>query len=363
MEVNTMANFCKQCGAALNEGAKFCKECGKAVEVQVTPQQPAAQPAPTYTPPVQQKVQGAAQTAQKAASVVSQLTGGGTWNASASAGVMTLGGNSPINAIGAAGGAVSGALQALNPIKVLFSGATGVVKGIGAAFKDKKKWLPAIILAVTWICLTLLPMLGINPVPMQFISWLTFAQGGMRGGIGGAALGTATGFLGGVIGKGIFAGLITSFVTALIQRQNPLKSIGGGFGRMFSAFNFKQPGSIGPMLLGAGIALIGYNFMAGTASLTGTMAGIAALVMTLKSLGSRAGFLRNLLGGLLAKKKQIDTTAVNTCMAGMASGFAVSIPLSAIPWAYTPYAAGAVLFVAGIILAIALKNNKEVAAA
>ena len=132
---------------------------------------------------------------------------------------------------------------------------------------------------------------------------------------------------------------------------------------MFQALSFKQSGSIGPMLLGAGIALIGYNFMTGTASLSGTMAGIAALLMTVKSLGSRAGFLRNLLGGLLAKNKRIDTSAVNTCMAGMVSGFALSVPMSVIPWAYTPYAVGAALLVAGLILFIALGSNKEVAAA
>jgi len=347
-----MAKFCKHCGAAVADGSKFCKGCGKMVEEQTVPQS-------DYTPPpVQHQTQGA----KMAASVVSQIMGGGTFNASASAGVMTLGGDSPISPFGSAGGAVGDALQALNPVKVLVSGAIGVIKGIGAAFKDKKKWLPAIILAVTWILLTLLPMFGINPVPMQFLSWLTFAQGGMRGGIGGAALSTATGFLGGVLGKGVFAGLITSFITALIHKQNPLKSIGGGFGQMFSMFSLKDKSNIGFMLMGTGIAFVGYNFMAGTASLTGTMAGIAAFLMTLKSLGSGAGFLRNLLGGFFAKNKKVNTQAVNTVMAGMASGFALSIPLSIVPWAFTPYAVGAVLLIAGIVLAIVLKNNKEVAA-
>lgn len=44
-----------------------------------------------------------------------------------------------------------------NPVKVLFSGAWNFIRGIGAAFKDKKKWIPALILAVTWFVLTLLP--------------------------------------------------------------------------------------------------------------------------------------------------------------------------------------------------------------
>ena len=347
-----MAKFCKHCGAAVADGSKFCKGCGKAVEEQAAPQQPAVQPPKQNTT---QNAQGAAQTVKTTASVVSTITGGGTFNASATAGVMILGGNFPISAVG-------GVMQALNPVKALVSGAVGVIKGVGAAFKDKKKLLPAVILAVTWILLTLLPAFGFNPIPMQWLSWLTFAQGGMRGGIGGAAVGTATGFLGGILGKGLFAGLITSIVTAVIRKQNPFKSIGGGFGRMFSAFNFKDKGNIGFILTGAGIALIGYNFMAGTASLTGTMAAIAAFLMTLKALGGTSGFLRNLLGGFVAKNKQVNTGAVNTLMAGMASGFALSAPLSAVPWAYTPYAAGAVIFIAGIVLAIVLKNKKEVTA-
>jgi len=357
-----MAQYCKHCGLDVSDGAKFCNKCGKAVEAQSTPQQQAQQQPQTVAQPAEKSAKKAREAAQTAAAVVSQITGGGTFNASASSGVMTLGRNSPISAFGVVGVAVGGAMQALHPVKVLFSGAVGVIKGVGAAFKNKKKLLPAIILAVTWILLTLLPALGINPVPIQWLSWLTFAQGGMRGGIGNAAVGAATGFLGGILGKGLFAGLITSIVTAVIRKQNPFKSIGGGFGRMFSAFNFKDKGSIGFMLTGAGIAFIGYNFMAGTASLTGTMAAIAAFLMTLKSLGSGAGFLRNLLGGFFAKNKKVNTQAVNTVMAGMASGFAFSVPLSAVPWAYTPYAAGAVLFIAGIVLAIVLKNNKEVAA-
>jgi len=357
-----MAKFCKQCGAELGEGSNFCKSCGTAVAAQDERNHAAQQPQQNTT----QKAQGTTQTAQKAVSAVSQLIGGGNFYASASAGVMTFGGDSPIStlgsALGSAGGAAGGALQALSPAKVLISGATGVVKGIGAAFKDKKKLLPAVILAATWIVLTLLPALGINPIPMQWLSWLTFAQGGMRGGIGGAALGTVTGFLGGVLGKGIFAGLITAFITAIIHKRSPLKSISDGFRHLLPAFNFKDKSNIGFVLTGAGLAFIGYNFMAGTASLTGTMAGIAAFLMTLKALGGKAGFLRDLLGGFLAKNKKEDTGAVNAVIAGMASGFALSVPLSLTPWVFAPYAAGAASLITGIVLSIVLNNNKEVAA-
>jgi len=329
---------------------------------QESPRLQTAAPAQEETVKTAQNTRSASQTTKKAASAVSQITGGGTFNASSSTGAMTLGNNFRIPALGAAGGVAGGVIQALSPFKVLFSGAIGAVKGIGAAFKDKKKWIPAFILAVIWTFLILLPALGINPIPVRFLSWLTFAQGGIRGGIGGAVLGTMTGFLGGVLGKMIFAGLITSFIMALAHKQNPFKSIGGGVGRMFSASNFKEKNGISYLLTGAGIAFIGYNFMAGTASFSGTMAGIAALLLTLKSLGSDAGFLRDLVGGLFAKNKMVNTQTVNTVLAGMASGFALSLPLSVIPWAYTPYVAGVLMLIAGLVLKIGLKNNKKAVA-
>ena len=93
------------------------------------------------------------------------------------------------------------------------------------------------------------------------------------------------------------------------------------------------------------------------------MAGVAAFIITLKALNSRAGFLRSLLGGFFAKKKRVNTQAVNTCMAGMATGFALSVPLSAVSLVYAPYVLGAVLAVVGIILAITLGNKKELTAA
>ncbi|MBQ7718389.1 MAG: zinc-ribbon domain-containing protein [Clostridia bacterium] len=46
-----MANFCSNCGTALNEGVKFCPECGESVQQNITPQAaPPAQPdaAPSY---------------------------------------------------------------------------------------------------------------------------------------------------------------------------------------------------------------------------------------------------------------------------------------------------------------------------
>jgi hypothetical protein len=256
------------------------------------------------------------------------------------------------------GGAIAGALgvapsmlQAINPFKTLFSAFGNLLKCLFTAFKPKNfiRLLLALFMALIWVAPIAFPNSGINPENSPWLSWLTFAQGGLQSG--------AAGFIGDLFGKGITAGVVIGLLTSPI---NTIKSFGGGFGKMFSSPGFKQPG---PMLLGMGIALIGYNFMAGAATPGGTMASIAALIVTLKALGSRAGFLRNLLGGFFAKNKRVNAAHVNTCMAGIATGFALSVPLSAMQWHYAPYIIGAILAVVGLILAIASGNKQEVAAA
>ena len=251
-------------------------------------------------------------------------------------------------------GGASSALKQINPLKTLGSGILSLVKNLGSAFKPRNiiRLVLALLIALFWAAPTMFPFIADNYGLNQLVSWLTFAQGGAQGGV--------SGVLGGLFGKGLTAATVISLVTS---PKKTLMSVGGGFGKVFKAFNFKQPGSIGPMLLGVGVALVGYNFMVGSASLAGAMAAVSALVMTLRSLNNRSGFMKNLLGGFFAKNKKVDKQAINTCMAGMATGFALSALLSAMPWAYAPYVIGVILLVVGLVLAIVLRSNKEVVAA
>jgi hypothetical protein len=41
----------------------------------------------------------------------------------------------------------------------------GLFRGFGAAIKDKKRLIPALILALIWFILTLLPSLASTPLP------------------------------------------------------------------------------------------------------------------------------------------------------------------------------------------------------
>ncbi len=332
-----MARFCTKCGASLNEDAKFCTGCGSVAELEQTAQiNKEAPPKSTVNP------QAAVRQAQSAVNTVSKLTGV-SLAAPSVAGEAALGGGfNPMSTVS----------QIAGPFAELFGGISRIFKGFAAAFKNKKALIPAIILAVTWIGLTLLPMLGVNPLPVQLLSALTFAQGGMSN--------NALGIVGGLLGKGMFA---TLFVSLFNGRLN---GMGRGLKDTFSAFKNKTAGQLGMLLAGAGLALVTYNFIAGYASLWQGMAGVSGLLLSLRALGGGNGFIRKIFTSLTAKKtsngKVANTAALNQILAGLTTGFALSLVLSAIPWGYTPYCVGGAALLAGAVLALVGGGKKEAAA-
>lgn len=343
-----MSKFCKNCGAQLDSEAKFCSICGASAEIQgPVPEQTDIPMEPSLSR--QTSAAKANSTAVQGMHSITQLSGG-VIAAPVGAGEIIFDAEIP---------QIAGELiQVINPLKVLFSGAWNVIRGIGAAFKDKKKWIPALIMAVTWFVLTLLPNLGFNPNWIQALSWLTFA----RGGLGMTENPELIHIAGGIVGKGIVASLIFS----LFSGGKPLRKIWSGFKTMFSSYACKGIGQIGTLLIGIGLALVFYNFMAGFASLSMSMAGISAWLLSLRALGSQTGFLRKFFGGLTAKKtaagKSVDSSTVNRIIGGLATGFLLSVPLSAINITNLPYISGGVVFFSGIILVIAEKTKKEAGA-
>lgn len=314
-----MSKFCKSCGTSLDENIRFCHACGTEAVI--------SQPVQKQQTPIDYQ--------------------GGFIAAPSGSGEIIFAGVMPKLS--------EEIIPVPNPIKVLFSGAWNVIRGIGAAFKDKKKWIPALIMAVIWFVLTLLPNLGFNPRWIQGLSWLTFA----RGGLGMSENPEWINIVGGIVGKGIVASLIFS----LFSGGNPLRKMESGFKTMFSSYALKNIEQGGTLLIGIGLSLIFYNFMTGFASLSMSMAGISALLLSLKALGSRTGFLRKFFGGLTAKKttngKLIDTLTVNRIIAGLATGFMLSIPLSALNIFSLPYILGGIILAIGIVLIIVGKSKKE----
>lgn len=314
-----MSKFCKNCGAQLKPGVKFCASCG--TETQVA---------------------GAQTLAVPSVGAATKMTANAAF-APASAGEVCFAHALPEDFS-----------TTIGLFKCLFQGLTGLFRGFGATFKDKKRWIPALILALTWFILTLLPLLGVNPMPVRLLSFLTFAQGGTSGGLWGV--------MGGVVGKGVFAYFLMSLVTPPTRGQKPFAGIGGGLKEILPALGAKSLAQFAPILMGVGAALIGYNFMTGTASLQNSMAGIAALLLSLRALSGRAGFLRNFLSTLMPKKaskRNLNTGEVNRIIAGMAAGFAIGVPLSAVRFTCVGIILGITAVFAGIILYIIAGRAKE----
>lgn len=358
---------CPACGEEIGAGKRFCRKCG----AQVAGAAPAPQPAPIravpprqqdpaqavpaqHTPqakptspaqgmPVPQGVQGAVTQVRQAAQAVGAVARlGGDILAPATGGELSFDLTLP-----APGGAASGVMTAVGTGKTLLGGLTGVFRGFAGAFQNPKALITALVLGALWLAQTLLPALGVQ-LPedaARVLGFLTFAQGGLQGGLAGT--------VGGVIGKGVLAGCAASLLGGGAFRQ-----IGSGMKAMFSSFSCKSGREAGLLLCGMGAALMGGNFMAGDAGLSGGMAAISAMLLSLRAMGSRAGFLRQLAGSLVSRAgTAVDMGLAGRLMGGLSAGFALALPISALPFGFACYLLGGLLLIGGVVLALAGKGR------
>jgi len=234
-------------------------------------------------------------------------------------------------------------------------------KSIGAGLtalrqflKNPKQLISMLLLGVFWLILSGLPALGINPWPVQLFSFLTFAQGGMYNGVAGA--------IGGVIGKAVFAYFVSVLILPLFSGKKPFKGMGKGFKSLVSGLAIQSVNAAAQLALGAGLALIVFNFLTGNASPVNSMVGVVGLILAIRTLWCKGGFFWGLLLSAvnkLSKGRAPAQMAVSRVISGYAVGSTAGAVLCAIPVPYLPYAAGGVLLIIGLILGIAVKPGKE----
>ena len=304
-----MGEFCTSCGAALNEGAKFCTGCGAAVLADLL-----GSKAP-------EKIQS------KIAKEAKDLTGKIFSEAS--------------SAYGTAGEIVLP--QELTPFpamaeeeglfSVLKEGISGLFRGFRGALGDKKRLVVVIALVIIWLLVNLLASLGIFPLPVRFLSWLTAAQGSL---------------IGGTIGKGLVAALLAQ----LIADQAMLQTVKKGLGQLGGIAKGLR-GATGPLLIGLGLALIASNMMI-SSHLQNTMVSLAAFLLSAKAL-TQQGFLRKFIKALLPKAKN---TTLTTLMRGWTLGFALFIIVSLLPGDLNGYFVGILLLIAGGVIRFVKKSEK-----
>ncbi len=250
------------------------------------------------------------------------------------------------------------------PVESAAPGYAGAGSNIGLLLSDSlkkllknpKQLIPVVALALFWLVLSLLPSLSINPWPVRFLSFLTFAQGGMYGG--------AVGALGGIIGKAVFAYFFSALIVPLFYGKNPFKVM--AFKGLFAGMALQGVNAAAELMLGLGLALVLFNFFTGNASPVNSMAGIVGVLLALKALFSRGDLLRNLAliaANKLSGGKTPKPLTVNRVIAGYGAGSALSVLLSLVPLPYLAYILGAILFVAGLVISITAKPGKTVPAA
>ena len=342
-----MSEFCTACGAPLQENVNFCTGCGapvinqapgKEVEEKIPPiMSPGTSPMVSPETAKKETEQGTPVILSPAlAKIATQLLS--TGRASAAAGEISLTQEMFPLAMP----------EFANPFAVLGSGARRILAGFKAALGDKKRLIPALVLAVLWIVLIFLPPAGINAVPAKFLSWLTFAQGGLQGGL--------IIKLGGIVGKGLLAAFFTSLIMdkgALGQMKTGISAVTGGLKG--------EKATRASWLLGTALALILYNIMVGSTSIQNSMAAIACLGISLQGLAGGGGFARQFFTSIFYKKP-LHSTSSNRFMAGWGAGFALSFVFSVLPGGFNGYIFGGIFLIAAVIVKLTGSKREEVAA-
>jgi hypothetical protein len=363
--VSSMAKFCTSCGAALQEGAKFCIKCGAAVLTAPVETVSTAPVETALTAPVEAvstshvEAEGAAKEISQTNETLPQEKKSSLQN--------LLGSKAPeqikskitketkdfarkiLSEAGPSYGTAGEIAlpQELTPFpeiaqgdglfSVLKGGISGLLNGFKRVFGDKKRLVLVIALVITWLLVNLLASLGIFPLPVRFLSWLTAAQGSL---------------IGGSIGKGLVAALLAQ----LIADQGMLQTVKSGLGQLGGIAKGLR-GVAGPLLMGIAVALIVTNLMV-SSNLQNTMVCIAAFLLSAKAL-THHGFLRKFINALLPKAK--DTT-LTTLMRGWTLGFALFAAVSFLPGGGNGYVLGILLLLAGGIVTVVGRNKKEATA-
>ncbi|MDD4753422.1 MAG: zinc ribbon domain-containing protein [Desulfitobacteriaceae bacterium] len=334
-----MSKFCTACGASVQENVKFCTGCGAPVISEALGEEAERGTSPMVSPETVKKEaeQGTPGILSPAlAKTATQLLH--TSRAPATVGEISL----PQEMFSLP------VPEVVNSFVVLGSGARQLLANTQAALRDKKRLIPALVLAVLWIVLIFLPRAGTDAVPVKILSWLTFAQGGLNGGL--------ISKIGGILGKGLLAAFFTSLIidkSTLGQMKAGLSAVTGGL-KGYKATRASW-------LLGTALALILYNIMVGSTSLHNSMAAIACLGLSLRGLAGGGSFARQFFTSVFYKKP-VNNASINPFMGGWGAGFALAFVCSVLPGGFNGYIGGAVLLVsAGIAKAVGRKN-KEVPA-
>ena len=225
-------------------------------------------------------------------------------------------------------------------------------------FKNPVKLLPTLVIGFIWIVIGILSSLWKPfPMPMQVLSFLSYAEGGLFGGVLGA--------VGGIIGKVVMAVFINSLILPLFEKKPPFVGVAGGLKGMFTSLSKDTASGVSPLLKGVGFALLAYAFMNINQRWQNSMVGIVALVLLLQDIGSKGGFFTGLLFSMantLSKGRVPQYITITRFLTGMTLGMTMGVALSfaGLRWAFW---ISLFFLLVGFILDIVVKQQKKQAEA
>lgn len=187
---------------------------------------------------------------------------------------------------------------------LLFSGVKNTVAAIIATLKTPKKLIPLIVLIVLWIVLMALNQFGLKSPLLDVLKALTFS--GYQGN-------SVPKILGSSVGKGVYVYALTSFFTSFKRGKAKKKE-------KTKIFSFPK-GTLGVMLLGAGIAMILFEVLAGRANRVAVVGALATFYLSARAYAKK-GFVRKALTVLFGKKSSSQT--VSSFMRGNTLGYGVA---------------------------------------
>ncbi|QGU00327.1 hypothetical protein SYNTR_1733 [Candidatus Syntrophocurvum alkaliphilum] len=242
----------------------------------------------------------------------------------------------------------------LSPLQFLLGSITRFFQGFKLVFSNFKALLLIILISLVWLVLTILNSFVVDSQFIKILNFLTFAQGGTSGGV--------AGLIGGIVGKGLLTYLVFTTVLNIFGNKKIASSI-SGIKVLLGALQVRKNKSLDSLLLGSGISLIAYNFMAGDITPMSNMAAITGLILSLRALSNRAGFLRGFIRSIIYQifKDIPAVSRVNYIIAGLSSGFALAIPLSYISGGSIGYIAGITLLIVALVIKFVYGKREEVA--
>lgn len=221
-----------------------------------------------------------------------------------------------------------------------------------AVLKDPKQLLPTLVLGIVWM---VLGIIGANvkvlPLPLWILSFLTFAQGGLYGGLFAAA--------GGIIGKVVIATFLNAMIIPMFRGKKPFAGVTGGISGIFKGAAVQGLRDISPLTGGTGAALIIYGFMNSRQDMQEAMVGIVSIIMLLKNIGSKSGFMTGLLfsaAQTFSKGRTPSHITVERILSGLTIGFSMAVALTLLPFRPCVWI-GLILLIVSIILSFLGKGG------